>query len=242
MFTGIIEEIGTVRSVVSGSQSGSVSIRADKVLENTRIGDSIAVNGVCLTVTSLLSDGFTADVMPESLRRSSLGELRIGDPVNLERAMAADGRFGGHIVSGHIDGTGHITKLTREQNAVWVQIGASYEILGLIVEKGSIAIDGVSLTVARVTASDFAVSIIPHTADQTTLLRKRPGDTVNLENDVIGKYVQKFLKAGIMKTDSKAAGPDMADASAEGSTGRSGAGTSSGTGGLTFERLRELGF
>ncbi len=222
MFTGIIEEIGTVRSVIAGSQSGSLSIRADKVLENTKIGDSIAVNGVCLTVTSLPSDGFTADVMPESLRRTNLGDLHIGDPVNLERAMAADGRFGGHIVSGHIDGTGKILKMTREQNAVWLQIAAGPEILGLIVEKGSIAIDGVSLTVARVTSSDFSVSIIPHTGSETMLLQKRIGETVNLENDIIGKYVQRLMGAGF------SSGP----VKKEESHGQ----------GLTLDRLQELGF
>ncbi len=229
MFTGIVEEIGIVRSVVSGSQSGNVSIRAKKVLENSHIGDSIAVNGVCLTVTSLLADGFTADVMPESFRRSSLGQLRIGDMVNLERAMAADGRFGGHIVSGHIDGTGRIAKVTREQNAVWLHITAGAQILELIVEKGSIAIDGISLTVAGVTASDFSVSIIPHTYSETTLSRKRIGDVVNLENDIIGKYVQRFLSARGMdcSADSPAPSPSESSSPKEG---------------LTFERLQELGF
>jgi riboflavin synthase len=193
MFTGIVEEVGTVRSVVSGHTSGEIAVRAAKVLEGTKIGDSIAVNGVCLTVTALLSDGFTADVMPETLRRSNLGRLRQGDPVNLERAMAADGRFGGHIVSGHIDGIGTITEVRREANAVWVRIQAPQSILGLIVEKGSVAIDGISLTVAAVQAESFQVSIIPHTGSETTLLRKGVGDPVNLENDIVGKYVQRLL-------------------------------------------------
>lgn len=193
MFTGIVEEKGHIASIVSGSISGEISVEASIVKEGSKIGDSIAVNGVCLTVTGFTSNGFTADVMPETLRRSNLGGLRRGDPVNLERAMPADGRFGGHIVSGHIDGTGRITQLKREENAVWVTVEAAKEILDLIVEKGSIAIDGISLTVAAVSAKDFKVSIIPHTGEETTLLGKHPGDVVNLENDIIGKYVQKLM-------------------------------------------------
>jgi riboflavin synthase len=193
LFTGIIEEIGSVKRVSVGGKSGSIEIAAKKVLEGTKVGDSIAVNGVCLTVTSLGSSSFTADVMAETLRRSSLGSLSVGNGVNLERAMAADGRFGGHLVSGHIDGTGTISKMQKEENAVWVHIQANSEILNLIVEKGSIAIDGISLTVAGVSDSEFSVSVIPHTAKETTLLLKKAGDTVNLENDIIGKYVQKLL-------------------------------------------------
>lgn len=193
MFTGIIEEIGTVKKISLAGKSGSLEIGAKKVLEGTKIGDSIAVNGVCLTVTSLSSSTFTADIMAETVRRSSLGSLSSGSGVNLERAMAADGRFGGHIVSGHIDGTGKIARLQKEENAVWVHIAAGKEILALIVEKGSIAIDGISLTVASVSDSEFAVSIIPHTASETTLLSKKAGDIVNLENDIVGKYVQKLL-------------------------------------------------
>ena len=187
MFTGIIEEVGTVRRVLSGGTAGEISIRAASVLEGTHIGDSIAVNGVCLTVTGMTGDGFTADVMPETLRRTNLGRLNSDSRVNLERAMAAGGRFGGHIVSGHIDGVGTIRSMRREENAVWVTIAAPTPILRLIVEKGSIAIDGVSLTVAEVTSETFSVSIIPHTGAQTILLSKRPGEQVNLENDVVGK-------------------------------------------------------
>ena len=193
MFTGIVEEVGTIKHVVSGQNAGEISIGAKKVLEHTKIGDSIAVNGVCLTVTSLKPDGFTADVMPETLRRTNLGKLASGDAVDLERAMAADGRFGGHIVSGHIDGTGTITEMKRESNAVWVRIAAPKEVLSLVVEKGSIAIDGISLTVATVSKADFQVSIIPHTGSETILLKKKVGDLVNLENDIVGKYVQKLL-------------------------------------------------
>ena len=192
MFTGIIEEIGTVRRIEHGAKGARLTIQAKTVLEDTRIGDSIATNGVCLTVVSMTGDSFSADVMAESLRRSSLGTLQGGSPVNLERAMAANGRFGGHIVSGHIDGTGTIASQKREDNAVWVKIKTPAPLLRYIVEKGSIAIDGVSLTVAAVTDTDFSVSIIPHTGAQTILLDKKPGDPVNLECDVIGKYVEKL--------------------------------------------------
>lgn len=192
MFTGIIEEIGTVRRIEHGAKGARLTIQAKTVLEDTRIGDSIATNGVCLTVVSMTSDSFSADVMAESLRRSSLGTLQGGSPVNLERAMAANGRFGGHIVSGHIDGTGTIASQKREDNAVWVKIKTPAPLLRYIVEKGSIAIDGVSLTVAAVTDTDFSVSIIPHTGAQTILLGKKPGDPVNLECDVIGKYIEKL--------------------------------------------------
>ncbi|MCD8254339.1 MAG: riboflavin synthase [Oscillospiraceae bacterium] len=194
MFTGIVEEVGTVKSVTLGSIIGQINLKAAKVLEGTNIGDSIAVNGVCLTVTPLFPDCFTADVMQETLRRSNHGALLAGDKVDLERAMPADGRFGGHIVSGHIDGVGFITEQRREGNAVWVRIQTSPEILRLIVEKGSIAIDGISLTVAAVSSRDFQVSLIPHTADETILLGKRPGSCVNLENDILGKYVQKLMQ------------------------------------------------
>lgn len=193
MFTGIVEEIGIVRGVASGQNNGSIDIGASLVLEGTKIGDSIAVNGVCLTVTIIKEDGFTADVMPETFRRSNLGTLRSGDSVDLERAMAADGRFGGHIVSGHIDGVGTITKKYQEGLATNVTISAPPGILRHIVEKGSIAIDGISLTVAAVGEADFQVSVIPHTGSATTLLRQQVGDTVNLECDMIGKYVEKLL-------------------------------------------------
>ncbi len=193
MFTGIIEEIGKIRQISLTGRSGQIRIEARKVLEGTRVGDSIAVNGVCLTVISLNTDGFTADIMAETYRRSSLGQLKAGDQVNLERAMAAGERFGGHIMSGHIDGTGVIENLRREENAVWVTVRTEPPVLRLIVEKGSIGIDGISLTVASVDESSFQVSVIPHTGEETTLLRKNPGDLVNLENDIVGKYVEKLL-------------------------------------------------
>ena len=194
MFTGIVEEMGRIAAIRQGAKSAQLTIQAKTVLEGSKIGDSIAVNGVCLTVTGLTPTAFTADVMAESLRRSSLGELSSGSPVNLERAMAADGRFGGHIVSGHIDGTGAIASFRREDNAVWITVSTPAPLLRYIVEKGSIAIDGVSLTVAAVTGRDFSVSIIPHTGAQTILLQKRVGEKVNLECDISGKYVEKLLQ------------------------------------------------
>ncbi len=203
MFTGIVEEVGTVKRVLSGGHSGEIEIAAKKVLENTKIGDSIAVNGVCLTVTRLTGQGFVADVMPETLRRTNLGSLNPGSSVDLERAMAADGRFGGHIVSGHIDGTGVIISKKQEENAIWVRIGADANIIGLIIEKGSITIDGISLTVAGLGEDYFEVSIIPHTASETILLGKNPGDRVNLENDILGKYVKRLLEIETVKKESK---------------------------------------
>lgn len=193
MFTGIIEEVGTVASVRKGAHSAVLTIEAATVLQDVHVGDSIATNGVCLTVTEFTGETFSADVMHETLKRSSLGALRPGSPVNLERAMLAGGRFGGHIVSGHIDGTGKIANIKEDDNAVWYTISAPRDIIRFIVEKGSIAIDGISLTVAKVTDSSFSVSIIPHTRAQTNLVTKRVGDVVNLENDVIGKYVERLL-------------------------------------------------
>ena len=193
MFTGIVEEVGAIKNIKRGQHSAVLTIQAKTVLEETRIGDSIAVNGICLTVTRLFPDGFSADVMHETLNRSSLGALGVKSPVNLERAMLAGGRFGGHIVSGHIDGTGTIRDVRRDGNAVWYTIQAPEPILRLIVEKGSIAIDGISLTVARVDHVSFSVSIIPHTLQETALAFKRAGDIVNLENDCIGKYVAKLM-------------------------------------------------
>ncbi len=194
MFTGLIEETGKVSSLRRGGNSSFIRIQAEKVLEGTVTGDSIAVNGVCLTVTEMGSGWFQADVMNETLARSSLGSLKPGDPVNLERAMAAGGRFGGHIVSGHIDGTGTVTDIKNDGIAVWYTITADPRILRYIVEKGSVALDGISLTVAKVTAESFSVSVIPHTAEVTTLSKRKTGDKINIENDIIGKYVEKLMK------------------------------------------------
>lgn len=193
MFTGIIEEVGVIKSIRMGAQSAVITIEAEKVLEDIHLGDSIALNGVCLTVTSFDSHSYSVDIMHESLKRTNLGSLKSGSRVNLERAMAADGRFGGHIVAGHVDGTGKITSMEKDDNAVWIYIQAEPSVLKYIVEKGSITIDGISLTVAKVDEKSFAVSVIPHTGTHTTLLEKKPGDTVNLENDMIGKYVEKLL-------------------------------------------------
>lgn len=193
MFTGIIEEIGKIQTVRKGAASSSISVQAKKVLQDVHIGDSIAVNGVCLTVTAFSQGGFTADVMHETFNRSSLGSLQTESPVNLERAMPSNGRFGGHIVSGHIDGTGTVSAIQKDDNAVWYTIKTAPGILRYIVEKGSVAIDGISLTVAAVERDCFSVSIIPHTASITTLSNRRVGDTVNLENDCIGKYVGRLM-------------------------------------------------
>lgn len=209
IFTGIIEELGVVKSIAINGTSGCITIKAQKVLEGTQLGDSIAVNGTCLTVTSINSDGFSADVMAETVRRTSLSQVGKGDMVNLERAMILNGRFGGHIVSGHIDGTGTITKYTKEENAIWVTIKAPEEILDLIVEKGSICIDGISLTVATVSDRDFQVSIIPHTAKETTLIHKKVGSLVNLENDIVGKYIKKLMENKQEEQAKKASGLTM---------------------------------
>ena len=194
MFTGIIEEIGIIQKIIKGEKSSVISIKASKILEETIPGDSICVNGVCLTVTKMTKDTFEADVMAETLRKSNIGKLSIGSKVNLERALKLEGRFGGHIVSGHIDGVGEIISLIKEDNATWVTVKTSKDILKYIVMKGSIAIDGISLTVAYIDNEVFKVSIIPHTGGETTLLHKKNGETVNLECDVIGKYIEKFMR------------------------------------------------
>lgn len=226
MFTGIVEEVGTVANLQRGAASAILRINAHTVLEDCHIGDSIAVNGVCLTVTSFDSSSFAVDVMHETLDRSSLGALKTGSKVNLERAMAANGRFGGHIVSGHIDATGTIRSIERDDNAIWYTIATPSEVLRYIVEKGSIAIDGISLTVARVDATSFAVSTIPHTNEVTTLSERRVGDVVNLENDIIGKYVEKLLVGGAPSVYS----PDTAR------------GSSTGNSNITLDFLAENGF
>ena len=190
MFTGLIEEQGRV---LTPPRNGKLSLAASKVTEGLALGDSIAVNGVCLTVSAFSGQRFTADVMPETLHRSNLGELRIGSLVNLERALPATGRFGGHFVSGHIDGVGSLLSVRPEGNALIFSIRAAPELLRGIVEKGSVAIDGISLTVVEVTETLFSVSVIPHTAAVTTLAGKRPGDRLNLETDMIGKYVLRAL-------------------------------------------------
>lgn len=200
MFTGIVEEIGTIERVVPGAKSSRLVIAASKVLEGTRVGDSICTSGVCLTVTEKTPHTFTADVMAETMRRTKFASLKPGSPVNLERALRLDSRLGGHIVSGHIDGTGTITGMQREDNAVWLTVSAEPQILRYMIEKGSVTIDGVSLTLAAVREQDFQVSVIPHTGAETTLLMQRPGDLVNLECDLIGKYVEKLCSPTVTQS------------------------------------------
>ncbi|MGD6815694.1 riboflavin synthase [Metabacillus sp. 84] len=193
MFTGIVEELGTVERVTSGGRMMSYTIKASKVLTDVSLGDSISVNGVCLTVTNFTASEFTVDVMPETVKASTIRGWKRGTKVNLERAMAADGRFGGHMVSGHIDGTGLIQSKKKDQNAVYYDISTSKEITDTLVMKGSIAIDGISLTLFGLQDGLVQVSIIPHTISETVLGMKEAGDLVNVECDIIGKYVRKFM-------------------------------------------------
>lgn len=193
MFTGIIEEIGKVRALRRGARSFTLEIEARKVLEGTQVGDSIATNGVCLTVTRMDEGGFAADVMPETVERTALKRLQPGSPVNLERALTLSSRLGGHLVAGHVDATGRIASRREDDTALWLEVEAEPAVLRYVVEKGSIAIDGVSLTVARVGERSFSVSLIPHTQGVTTLHERRVGDRVNLENDMLVKYVEKLM-------------------------------------------------
>jgi len=201
MFTGIIEEKGFIKSIRSGGTSSRMVISAAKILEDLKIGDSINTDGVCLTVTEFSSSSFTVDVMPETLLRSTFGKLKPGSTVNLERALRLSDRLGGHIVSGHIDGSGRLEKIRKDENAIWLSIIAEEPILRYIVEKGSVAIDGISLTVAKVDHRAFEVSVIPHTQAETTILTKKTGDAVNIECDIIGKYIEKLSKTNGGKMD-----------------------------------------
>ena len=227
MFTGIVEEVGRIKSMRSQGQSAVLEIEGSRegsvIFDDIKLGDSVAVNGICLTVTSFGRSSFTADVMHETLNRSSIGKIGVGGKVNLERAMPACGRFGGHIVSGHIDGVGKVEQIERDSNAVWYRISAPAEIMRYVVEKGSIAIDGISLTVAKLSATWFEVSIIPHTLEQTVLGDKRVGDIVNLENDVVAKYVEKLMQLGV-----GCSAGNVGDGEGEGDTG---AGAGAGIGG-----------
>ncbi len=201
MFTGIIEEVGKITAITKGQRSAQLWVQGAVIMDDLKLGDSVAVNGVCLTVARISGNKWQADVMSETLNRSNLGDLKSGSAVNLERAMPADGRFGGHMVAGHIDGTGQIVQIRNDENAIIYEIGASPRIVHYIIEKGSIAIDGISLTVIGMTADSFSVSVIPHTAKQTILGSKKVGDPVNLENDLVGKYIEKLLKSSSSKTD-----------------------------------------
>lgn len=196
MFTGLVAELGKVQNLVSQGDSYHLTITASKVLIGLKIGDSVAVNGVCLTVVQLDSLAFTADVMPETVRLTNIGRLHNGDRVNLERTLRLCDGLDGHIVSGHVEGLGVIISRQPEGIAVVVEIEASPELLKYVIKKGSIAIDGISLTVTKVTGTSFSVSLIPHTAKETTLGFKDIGDVVNLETDIIGKYVERMLNSG----------------------------------------------
>jgi riboflavin synthase len=190
VFTGIVEERGTVSRL---DPAGKLVINAERVLEGTGPGDSISVSGVCLTVVELSGRGFTVDVMPETLRRSTLGSLSSGSTVNLERAMSAQGRFGGHLVNGHVDGIGVVGAVSEEENAVLISIDVPGELSRYMVPKGSVCVDGVSLTIVETAGGRLKVSVIPHTLDETTLREARPGTRVNVEVDILGKYVEAFL-------------------------------------------------
>ena len=192
MFTGIVEEVGTVRA----ARPGRLTIVAQKVLEDTKPGDSIAVNGACLTVVELWGDSFSVDIMPETLRRTNLGALRPGDEVNLERPMAVGGRMGGHFVQGHVDGVGKVISATREEEALLVRYEAPQDIMRYVVEKGFITVDGVSLTVVQYDATSFKVSLVTYTIENTILGQRTPGDVVNLEVDIIAKYVERLREGG----------------------------------------------
>ena len=189
MFTGIIEDIGTVKAVQSGKNSMQLTIASKKIVEDVHLGDSIAVNGICLTVVSFTNDSFTVDVMPESVKATSIQDVKVGSAVNLERAMSANGRFGGHFVTGHIDGTGTIIRKRPVENAVYYDIQITDELSRFCIPKGSVAIDGTSLTIFGIADHVLTVSLIPHTHEITLLGRKNVGDIVNIENDMLGKYV-----------------------------------------------------
>ncbi|SMC55915.1 riboflavin synthase [Sporomusa malonica] len=193
MFTGLVEELGKVKQIARGAKSVRLTVAGVKVLTDVKLGDSIAVNGTCLTVVEFSRDWFTADVMPETVDRTALAGLKPGDTVNLERTLRVGDRLGGHIVSGHIDGVGQILAKEQNDNAVIVRIGAGPEVMRYIIQKGSIAIDGTSLTVVDFGPDWFTVSLIPHTASMTTVGLKTTGEPVNLETDIIGKYVEKLL-------------------------------------------------
>ena len=190
MFTGIVEEIGIVKS----AQPNKLAIAAKKVIEGIKLGDSIAVNGACLTITALDGAAFAVDVMPETLRRTNLGLLRPRDGVNLERGLAIGARMGGHFVQGHVDGTGRVISMIPEEGAVLMRVAAASEIMGYLVEKGFIAVDGVSLTIISRDATSFTVSLVAYTRENTILGRKKPGDVVNIEVDVLAKYVEQLIK------------------------------------------------
>ena len=193
MFTGIGEECGSIRQITDTGGGRRLTIKAAVVLDGSKVGDSIAVDGICLTATSLGKDFFTADVSEETLRYTVLGQRRPGDFVNLERALRVGDRLGGHIVSGHVDGTGVVKRIERDGDSFLYTFTSDDEILGRIIKKGSVTVNGISLTVAELTDDDFSIEVIPHTLSVTNIGKLKPGDIVNLENDMIGKYVEHFL-------------------------------------------------
>ncbi|MBI9012429.1 MAG: riboflavin synthase [Clostridiales bacterium] len=193
MFTGIVEEIGFIKKIDRKGQGLQLMISCHRILDDIKIGDSISTNGVCLTVTSFGGDYYTADVMPETAKLSTFNYLKTGESVNLERALALGNRFGGHMVSGHIDGIGEIIRKVKDSNATRLLIRCSEELLRYVVKKGSITLDGISLTVASLTNCEFEVSIIPQTKEETTLLSKAIGQYINIENDIVAKYIEKFM-------------------------------------------------
>ncbi|GAC1563904.1 MAG: riboflavin synthase [Herpetosiphon sp.] len=201
MFTGIVEEIGKVMQIGDvGDQHYEMSITCRKVLVGTKLGDSIAINGTCLTVTTLAQDGFTAGLSPETLRRTNLGQLSHGSPVNLERSIQAGGRMGGHYVQGHIDGTGTITDITAEGDSLRVTIEPEQRMMRYIVEKGYVAIDGTSLTIAARTQTDFTIALIAYTQDAVILGQQKSGTAVNIEVDILAKYVEQLVGGNVNGT------------------------------------------
>lgn len=201
MFTGIIEHIGVVKSLARQGDSARVSVDIGPLAADAKIGDSINVSGACLTVTAISGGGAAFDVSGETLARTTLGALKAGDAVNLERSLRADSRLGGHFVQGHVDGIGKVRRVTRTGNDWTFEFSAPEELRGQIVEKGSVAIDGISLTAASLTPDGFTVAVIPHTFENTTLGRRKPGDSVNIEADILGKYVRQSLQ-GAKKPES----------------------------------------
>ena len=197
MFTGIVEEVGSVRA----AGDGKLVVEASEVLSDVKVGDSISVNGACLTVTTHDESTFSVDVVPETLRRTNLGELEVGSPVNLERSMPADGRFGGHMVQGHIDGTATIRSIDSEGDAQMVVFDAPAVVMRYVVEKGFIAVDGASLTIVNCDNFSFSVTIIPHTRENTVFKSKKVGDSVNLEVDIMAKYVERLAYAARVPVD-----------------------------------------
>lgn len=202
MFTGIIETVGTVQRLTKGKESMELEITAPKILTDVALGDSIAVNGVCLTVTSYTATNFTVDVMPETVDATSIHQLKIGDKVNLERAMSANGRFGGHFVAGHVDGVGKILRTSTRANAVVIDIAIAPELAKLCIPRGSITIDGISLTIFKLTSNQVTISVIPHTFKDTILHTKKIGDSVNIETDLLGKYIIQQLQGNLALSSS----------------------------------------